>query len=90
MFDSEKLAALVNDYLSASATEKQAKAWKENTGKQIKAILGDTESAWSGDHRLDYKPVQAMQIDAEMLKTLFPAVYAQVARPTVKRPLYVR
>lgn len=63
----------------------EAQAEAETIKDAIKAHMGDSETAYAGEHKITWKPVTTVRIDTTALKKAMPEVAQAFTRQTTAR-----
>lgn len=86
----DKAIGYIQEYISASEDEEDAKARKQDAANHIKDIMGDFNSAECFGHIVTWKPVKSERVDAKALKAEEPEVYARYAKTVNSRRFSIK
>ena len=81
---------LVDQYLSASADEDEAKERKQAAANRLKEIMGNHNKAVSGDHSVSWTPYTTERLDTKALKAEMPDVVTKYTKSTTSRRFSIR
>lgn len=80
----------IEEYISASDDEEDAKARKQDAANHIKDIMGDFNSAECLGYTVTWKPVKSERVDAKALKAEEPEVYAKYIKTVNSRRFSIK
>lgn len=87
--DNREMVAKINDLQELKRLRDELDAAIESAQDDIKAALGDTETAVFGPYKVTYKTVQSTRVDTTTLKKELPEIAARYSKTSESRPLRI-
>lgn len=87
---SEEAVKYIDDYLTASAEEDNAKAKKQNAANHLKQILKNHNKAVCEGHTVTWKSVSTERFDSKALKEADPDTYDKYTKVSVSRRFTIK
>lgn len=87
----ETALAVLSDYVTAAAMEKEAERAKDAAANRLRLMIGEHETALDGDGRtlFTYKATTSDRLDQKALAEAHPDITEAFKRPSVSRRLFV-
>lgn len=83
-------AKFIAEFDQASVQLEAAKLAQEEAANKLKALLGENETGWIGEHKVVWKSVVSKRIDSKALKADMPSIYDKYAKESESRRFTVK